>query len=181
MMQSRLVYILAILSLCLDFCFAAKDEPKTKLEGQEDLETVMLIEIYSAGSRAPVNSNLFDEKWIKEAGLGRITGNGMRQQYNLGSAIRSQFKEFFERIPDQSMVKVFSSSRSRSLISAVSHNHGLFPSGTRWNPEIMLSDAMKSMTKQLPNWNGSREANLKQKMKNEFFSEPVAVPLDTIE
>ena len=60
----------------------------------------MLIEVYSAGSRSPVNSNLFDEKWIKEVGLGRITGNGMRQQYNLGSAIRGQFKEFFERIPD---------------------------------------------------------------------------------
>ena len=79
------------------------------------------------------------------------------------------------------MVKVFSSSRSRSLISAISHNHGLFPSGTRWNPEVKLSDAMKSMTKQLPNWNGTRESNIKQKIKNEFFSEPIAVPLETTE
>lgn len=152
--------------------------PSNEVEEDQSKEIIMIIEIYSSGSRSPVNSNILNEAWVEEVGLGRITGNGMRQQFNLGTHIRNTHLKFFEKI-DTDRVKVFSSGRSRSLISALSHNHGLFPSGSRWNPEEQLTQVMKDLTRLPPCWKSKR--NIATSLRSEFFSEPVALPLQTVD
>lgn len=144
-------------------------------------ETIMLIEIYTPGSGAPVRDNLLKEDWIKEVGNGHLSGNGMRQQYNLGAEMRKTYETFFNQItPEQA--KVFSSGRSRSLISAISHNHGLFSGDSRWGEnDVPHYDIMKSMAKNQPRWNGGNSIDLKGRFKTEFFKEPVAIPLESEE
>ena len=140
------------------------------------LDTVMIIEIYAAGSRAPQLKNRLDESWIDEVGLGRLTANGMRQQFNLGLQVRTKFLTFFELILSEEYIKVFSSGRSRSLISAISHNHGLFSPCTRIKPS---ENELKLLEKVGPQWSGKKDASRDNSLREEFFSEPVTVSVDT--
>jgi len=169
---ARIVFLIVSV-LARVYTSAVKTSPK-------DDEILMIVEIYSSGSRAPVNSNLLNESWVEKIGYGRITSNGMRQQYNLGAHIRNTYSELFNRIVDMSMVRVLSSGRSRSLISAISHNHGLFPASSKpLSSEKEIADVVKSLSHHPPMWNTKK--NLRTSLRGELLSEPVAVPLETVD
>ena len=149
----------------------------------DSYETVMIFEIYSSGSRAPVNSDLFNESWVEKVGPGRITPVGMRQQYNLGAAVREKFQKLISNIVDLQHVKVYSSGRSRSLISATTHNQGLFPAGSRFGEDSAASAHSKlaRLHKIHPEFSGNLDSSSRDFAKTEFVSEPAPVPVESVD
>ena len=92
----------------------------------EEFEPVMIMEIYKAGSSTPVYGNPFNRDYIKVRGNKSLTEFGMRQHLNLGVDVRKIYKKLFRSIESVREVRVHSSSSRASVMSATSHNIGLF-------------------------------------------------------
>ena len=105
---------------------------------QDDYTPVMIIEIYKHGSSTPVLGNPLNREYINRLGNKRLTEYGMRQHLNLGIDIRHKYKELISSIESENEVKVFSSSSRASVISAMSHNLGLFKSLTKQRLEKFI-------------------------------------------
>lgn len=151
-------------------------------EPAPEYETVMVAEIYAAGSRTPLASNFLNETWIKNIGMGRITGNGIRQQYNLGRVMREKYFNLFQYL-NTDMVEVYSSGRSRSLISAVSHNQGLFPTETRGiqSMGVQIEEMRDKGYLIQPAWKAKSDKHSAESLTDQFFEEPPVVPLHSVD
>lgn len=117
MAMIKLIIILQLLSVT--FTQAADIET-------EEFEPVMIMEIYKAGSSTPVYGNPFNRDYIKVRGNKSLTEFGMRQHLNLGVDVRKIYKKLFRSIESVREVRVHSSSSRASVMSATSHNIGLF-------------------------------------------------------
>lgn len=89
-------------------------------------KTVMIAEVYREGAMTPKIGNALNLGYIRKLGSNAVTEIGMRQHYNLGIQVKSDYKELISSISSSSEVKVFSSSNRASILSAISHNLGMF-------------------------------------------------------
>jgi hypothetical protein len=86
----------------------------------------MVVEIYQPGNSTPIYGNPMKKEYIKVRGNKALTEFGMRQHLNLGVDVRKQYKNLFKSVKNPRDVRVYSSSNRRSVMSATSHNIGLF-------------------------------------------------------
>ena len=84
-----------------------------------------ITEIYNQGSQTPTFGNALQVDYIKTKGNSALTEIGMRQHYNLGSQIHKDYKSLFKSIEPEDY-QVYSSPEPKSIMSAISHNLGLF-------------------------------------------------------
>jgi len=63
---------------------------------------------------------------VENLGSKTLTDFGLRQHLNLGVDIRLAYPALFNQIEDVNQVKVYSSGSRASILSAMSHNLGLF-------------------------------------------------------
>eukprot|EP01017_Pseudomicrothorax_dubius_P005841 TRINITY_DN1156_c0_g1_i1.p1 TRINITY_DN1156_c0_g1~~TRINITY_DN1156_c0_g1_i1.p1 ORF type:complete len:326 (-),score=34.27 TRINITY_DN1156_c0_g1_i1:460-1437(-) len=89
----------------------------------------MVLEIYRHGARSPL-SNITENKWSTR---GQLTEIGMKQSFIRGSIIRNEYVnklKFLDPQYDIDKVRLRSTDRDRTLMSAYSNLLGLFPLGT---------------------------------------------------
>jgi hypothetical protein len=116
--------ILVLLSLGLNAVFASDNTHSANR--QSDRTTLMLVEIYTNGSSTPKIGNPFSRGFIKTHGSKALTEFGMRQQLNLGADVRIAHSSLIHEIHDLDHIRVYSSGSRASVLSAISHNIGLF-------------------------------------------------------
>lgn len=87
---------------------------------------IMISEVYREGAMTPKIGNALNLEYVRKLGSQALTEVGMRQHYNLGIQVKLDYKELISSIKNAAEVKVFSSSRRASVLSAISHNLGMF-------------------------------------------------------
>ena len=91
---------------------------------------IMINSLFRHGARAPIWSKL-DLDWPDKVGMGNLTGVGMRQQFVLGSSIKSMYPSLFDKSTFTNYdIQLRSSPTFRTIQSAISHLNGIFPSGS---------------------------------------------------
>lgn len=123
--------IIVLVSFCLNVIYGELTESSS-----EEIEPVMIIEIYKPGSTTPIYGNPINRDYIKERGNKALTEFGMRQHLNLGVDTRRAYQKLFESIEHPRDVRVYSSSSRASAMSAMSHNVGLFRNVGRKHIEL---------------------------------------------
>jgi hypothetical protein len=127
---------------------------------KSDRKTVYLIELTTSGAKTPDYPDISQEMFPKY-GVDRLTPNGERMMYTLGSQLRKDYPEIF---PDQAVsseYEVFSSKTSSAQVSARSHMLGLYPShkydtintlnnDTRYPPWVDIQENFEATTTSLP-------------------------------
>lgn len=96
----------------------------------------MVIEIYKSGSTTPIYGNPLNRDFVKERGNRALTEFGMRQHLNLGVDVRRTYQKLFDSIENSREVRVYSSSSRACVMSAMSHNIGLFRNVGRKEVEL---------------------------------------------
>ena len=137
----------------------------------EPFVPVMVVEIYKPGSSTPVYGNPFNRDYIKVRGNKSLTEFGMRQHLNLGVDVRKIYKQLFKSIASPRDVKVYSSSSNASVMSATSHNIGMFK---RSKSDRHLDMVFKRRHAK-PLWFEETET---KKELTDFEREQMTVPLD---
>ncbi|MDA9271927.1 histidine phosphatase family protein [bacterium] len=93
---------------------------------------VFAIDLVRHGDRTPLIASPGMEK-IWPQGVGQLTPQGMRQEYDLGKILRQQYVNQYHLLPkhyDTNSMSVRSSSITRTMMSAQSILFGLYPLGT---------------------------------------------------
>lgn len=128
-------------SFLILFLFLA-EKSKQEQEGIfSSHEPIMIVEIYREGATTPKIGNALNMEYVKKLGSKSVTEIGMRQHYNLGIQVKSDYKELINSINSPSEVKVFSSSRRSSILSAISHNLGMFKKDNEVEIEKVLKES----------------------------------------
>ncbi|MDR3478544.1 MAG: histidine phosphatase family protein [Gammaproteobacteria bacterium] len=96
-----------------------------------DDKLVFAIDIIRHGDRTPI-VELPNASYTWQQGLGRLTEEGMQQEYNLGVKMRAKYVDLYHLLParyaDEAMY-VRSTNVDRTLMSAQSLLYGLYPLG----------------------------------------------------
>lgn len=93
---------------------------------------VFAIDVVRHGDRTPVIASPGMEK-IWPHGVGQLTPQGMRQEYELGKILRQRYVNQYHLLPkhyDTNSISVRSSAIARTMMSAQSILFGLYPLGT---------------------------------------------------
>ncbi|WP_133129036.1 histidine phosphatase family protein [Legionella nagasakiensis] len=93
---------------------------------------IFAIDVVRHGDRTPITPSAGMEK-IWPQGIGQLTPEGMRQEYNLGKALRQRYVNEYHLLPKHykiNTMNVRSSGIARTLMSAQSILFGLYPLGT---------------------------------------------------
>lgn len=91
----------------------------------------MVIEVFRHGAREPLKATFDSSNW--EEINGDLTNTGIRQHYLLGRELRYRYIEsqsFLSESFNQSEIYIRSTNLNRTIMSALSHLHGLYPLGT---------------------------------------------------
>ena len=93
---------------------------------------IFAIDVIRHGDRSPlIASPGMEKNWPQ--GVGQLTPQGMRQEYDLGKKLRQQYVNQYHLLPehyDTSSMSVRSSNVTRTMMSAQSILFGLYPLGT---------------------------------------------------
>ncbi|KAJ8413117.1 hypothetical protein AAFF_G00106990 [Aldrovandia affinis] len=106
--------------------------------GERRLKFVTVL--YRHGDRSPVNVYPTDPN--KESawpqGLGQLTQDGMRQQFELGQALQRRYQGFLNETYDRHQITVHSTDYDRTLMSAEANLAGMYPpTGSQvFNPNL---------------------------------------------
>ena len=93
---------------------------------------IFAIDLVRHGDRTPLISSSEMQK-IWPQGLGQLTPKGMRQEFDLGSALRQRYVDQYHLLPpyfDTKTMIVRSTNVTRTMMSAQSILFGLYPLGT---------------------------------------------------
>ena len=97
---------------------------------KNEKKTLLVIELFRNGARGPINKPFGNEAWIDQAGYGKLTGTGEKQQYLLGRLVSRLYPEVFKkRSTGKSQSKLhemYSISYSKNIQSAQAHLLGIF-------------------------------------------------------
>ena len=103
--------------------------------------TLQLVQVvFRHGARTPVlvcPTDPHREQWLDE-GLGQLTNQGKRMQYELGQFLRKRYDGFLSAQYHENFTVVRSSDVDRTLMSAEANLAGLYPpkGRDRWNPDL---------------------------------------------
>lgn len=127
----RLLWSLLLLSAYV--CLSAADAA-----GNSTLQLVQVL--FRHGARTPVivcPTDPHTDFWLDE-GLGQLTNQGKRMQYELGQFLRKRYDGFLSAKYHENYTFVRSSDVDRTLMSAQANLAGLFPPQGRdlWNPDL---------------------------------------------
>ena len=120
-------------------------------------KVVQVITLIRHGARTG-NSNLLKTDLVEENGKGKLTANGQRMLYTLGSEIRLQYPTIFNSSFSQDDLKVFSSASGRCMQSAasfllginpLSSGENITPKGSEPNPKY-INPPIKGLNVELP-------------------------------
>lgn len=89
----------------------------------------LLLELYRHGSRTPFK-NLLNETYFDDLGPSTLYANGMRQHLMLGRQLAQNYSRIFSETQKENFALTYSSSEQRCILSAQSHNMGIFDLGT---------------------------------------------------
>lgn len=93
---------------------------------------VFAVDIIRHGDRTPINT-LSKSPAVWKQGLGELTAEGMRQEFQLGTHFRKEYIEHYHLLPahyENNTMLVRSTDFNRTLMSAQSLLLGLYPLGT---------------------------------------------------
>ena len=124
MRKSVLALTLAAAQLFIGLVFCARAAAEDRL--------VFALDVIRHGDRTPIKEiPAAPHQWAE--GLGQLTAQGMRQEYELGSRMRSVYVDRTHLLPshyEAATISVRSSDVERTLMSAQSFLTGLYPHGT---------------------------------------------------
>lgn len=106
-----------------------------------DEKIVQVLTLIRHGARSG-NSNLLKTELVEKVGTGKLTGNGHRMVYELGTKIKNQYPDIFNDYFQSDQITVYTSSSGRCMQSASSFLMGLMPLES--GPEITLKNATSS-------------------------------------
>ncbi|MFN8769319.1 MAG: histidine phosphatase family protein [Neisseriaceae bacterium] len=97
-----------------------------------DRTLIFAIDIIRHGDRTPT-TEIPKDPYSWQEGLGELTANGMKQEFNLGKNLRNKYVVQYKLLPakyNNDFIYVRSSDYNRTLMSAQSVLLGLYPLGT---------------------------------------------------
>lgn len=92
----------------------------------ESRNSVYLVELTAPGAKTPDYPDLSQELFQKY-GMNRLTPNGERMMFTLGSQLRKDYPDIFTGLAVSSEYEVFSSPSFAAQVSARSQMLGLYP------------------------------------------------------
>ncbi len=85
----------------------------------------------------PTNPNK-ESYWTKYGGFHMVTGNGLKQSYDLGVYVKNYYKNFLASAYEKSRLYARSTDLDRTLVSASAFLSGLYQPNEelQWNPTV---------------------------------------------
>lgn len=101
------------------------------IKSQTLYKPIMISEIFRHGARTAYGDD--QSEYVKEIGVGNLTGNGQRMHFLLGQQVKENYKDLFNydgtnKISNYDYL-LYSSSVQRCIVSGNSHLLGIFPPG----------------------------------------------------
>lgn len=104
----------------------------TTFSASASYHLLMSVVVIRHGDRTPIKA-IINDPYPWQPGLGKLTGEGIQQEYSLGKSLRKKYIIKDHLLPskyDLSKIYVRSTDYDRTLMSAESLLYGLYPLGT---------------------------------------------------